>query len=124
MSTFKLEYHETHQGKIQKKFLEFSKELLKEPYGEDSLFVIKVDGKSMEPKINDQALVIADLSQKEFEDNAIYLVYKDDLMWIKQAKEHNKEQLFVSINPVFSHLVYKKEEVRVIAKALLTFTTL
>lgn len=124
MSTFKLEYHETHQGKVQKKFLEFSKELLKEPYGEDSLFVIKVDGKSMEPKINDQALVIADLSQKEFEDNAIYLVYKDDSMWIKQAKEHNKEQLFVSINPVFSHLVYKKEEVRVIAKALLTFTTL
>jgi phage repressor protein C with HTH and peptisase S24 domain len=124
VSTLKLEYHCEIQGKIEKQFLEFSKELLKEPYRIDSLFVIKVDGKSMEPKINDQALVVADLSQKEFEDGSIYLVFYENKMWIKQAKVEEGESLFVSINPVFSHLVYKKEEVRVIAKALLTFTTL
>lgn len=124
MSTLKLEYHCEIQGKIEKRFLEFSKELLKEPYSVDSLFVIKVDGKSMEPRINDQALVVADLSQKEVVSEAIYLVYYENNMWIKQAKVKEGKTLFVSINPAFSHLVYKKEEVRVIAKALLTFTTL
>jgi len=33
----------------------------------DSLFVIKVDGKSMEPVIKDRTLVVADLSQREVE---------------------------------------------------------
>jgi len=124
MSTIQLEYHENCEGKVEKKFLEFSRTLLKEPYSVDSLFVTKVEGKSMEPKINDQALVIADLSQKDFIHDAIYLVYYEDKMWIKQAKELEGEKLFVSINPLFKHLVYQREEVRVIAKALLTFTTL
>ncbi|MDD2640297.1 MAG: S24 family peptidase [Arcobacteraceae bacterium] len=124
MSTIQLEYHENDKGKVEKKFLEFSRILLQEPYSVDSLFVIKVEGKSMEPKINDQALVIADLSQKDFIHDAIYLVYYEDKMWIKQAKELEGEKLFVSINPLFKHLVYQREEVRVIAKALLTFTTL
>lgn len=124
MSIIKLEYHFEHEGKVEKKFLEFSRELLKEPYSVDSLFVIKVEGKSMEPKINHNALVVADLSQKDFIHDAIYLVYYEDKMWIKQAKEAEGEKLFVSINPLFKHLVYQREEVRVIAKALLTFTTL
>lgn len=124
MSTIQLEYHENDKGKVEKKFLEFSRTLLQEPYSVDSLFVIKVEGKSMEPKINDQALVIADLSQKDFIHDAIYLVYYEDKMWIKQAKELEGEKLFVSINPLFKHLVYQREEVRVIAKALLTFTSL
>lgn len=124
MSTIQLEYHENDKRKVEKKFLEFSRTLLQEPYSVDSLFVIKVEGKSMEPKINDQALVIADLSQKDFIHDAIYLVYYEDKMWIKQAKELEGEKLFVSINPLFKHLVYQREEVRVIAKALLTFTTL
>ena len=47
--------------------------------------MIQVDGKSMQPHINDKALVVADLSQKEFENNGIFLVYKDDKMWIKKA---------------------------------------
>ncbi|MFA7083827.1 MAG: S24 family peptidase [Arcobacteraceae bacterium] len=124
MSTIKLEYHEEDQGKVQKKFLTFSQELLKKPYVLESLFVIKVNGESMQPKINDNALVVADLSQKEFEQSAIYLVYYENNMWIKQAKKEEGKELFVSINPAFKHLVYAKEEVRVIAKALLTFTTL
>ncbi len=124
MSTLKLEYHENCEGKVEKKFLEFSQTLLQEPYRVDSLFVTKVEGQSMEPKINDQALVVSDLSQKDFIHDAIYSVYYEDRMWIKQAKEIEGEKYFVSINPLFKHLVYAKEEVRVIAKALLTFTTL
>ncbi len=124
MSTVKLEYHEIQKGKVEKRVLEFSKELLKEPYCIDSLFVIKVEGKSMQPKINDQALVVADVAQKEFTEAAIYLVEKENKIWIKQAKTINQEKVFVSINPDFSHLVYEYAEVRIIAKALLTFTSL
>lgn len=124
MNTIKLEYHQEIAGKIQKKELEFSKELLQTPYNLTSLFVTQVDGKSMQPLINHKALVVADLSQKEFEDEAIFLVYKDEKMWIKKAKIIDNEEYFVSINPDFSHLVYKKEETRIIAKALLTFTNL
>lgn len=124
MNTIKLEYHQEIAGKIQKKELEFSKELLQTSYNLTSLFVTQVDGKSMQPLIFHKALVVADLSQKEFEDEAIFLVYKDEKMWIKKAKIIDKEEYFVSINPDFSHLVYKKEETRIIAKALLTFTNL
>ena len=124
MNRIKLEYHQEIAGKIQKKELEFSKELLQTPYNLTSLFVTQVDGKSMQPLIIHKALVVADLSQKEFENEAIFLVYKDEKMWIKKAKVIDNEEYFVSINPDFSHLVYKKEETRIIAKALLTFTNL
>lgn len=124
MNTIKLEYHQEIAGKIEKKELVFSKDLLKTPYNINSLFVIQVDGKSMQTLINDKALVVADLSQKEFEDEAIFLVYKDGRMWIKKAKIIDEKEYFISINPDFSHLIYKKEETRVIAKALLTFTNL
>ena len=124
MNTIKLEYHQEIDLKIVKKELEFSKDLLKQPYALESLFVIQVDGKSMQPHINDKALVVADLSQKEFENNGIFLVYKDDKMWIKKALILDEKEFFVSINPDFSHLVYKKEESRIVAKAILTFTNL
>lgn len=124
MNTIKLEYHQEIAGKIQKKKLEFSKDLLKTPYKLSSLFVSQVDGKSMQMLIYDKALVVADLSQKEFENEAIFLVYKDDRMWIKKAKIIDEKEYFISINPDFSHLIYKKDETRIIAKALLTFTNL
>ena len=124
MNTIKLEYHQEIDLKIVKKELEFSKDLLKQPYALESLFVIQVDGKSMQPHINDKALVVADLSQKEFENKGIFLVYKDDKMWIKKALIIDEKEFFVSINPNFSHLVYKKEESRIVAKAILTFTNL
>ncbi|WP_346726263.1 S24 family peptidase [Arcobacter acticola] len=123
-NTIKLEYHQETDGKIEKKELSFSKDLLKEPYTKESLFVIQVDGKSMETLINDKALVVADLSKKEFENNKIFLVYKDDRMWIKKAKIIDNKEYFVSINPDFAHLVYEKKDTRIIAKTILTFTNL
>ncbi len=78
----------------------------------------------MQALINDKALVIADLSQKEFDDEKIFLVYKDNRMWIKKALIKENKELFVSINPDFADLVYEKEDVRIIAKAVLTFTSL
>ncbi len=86
--------------------------------------MIQVDGKSMETLINDKALVVADLSKKEFENNKIFLVYKDDRMWIKKAKIIDNKEYFVSINPDFAHLVYEKKDTRIIAKTILTFTNL
>ena len=124
MNTIKLEYHQEIARKVEKKELEFSKDLLKTPYKLSSLFVSQVDGKSMQTLISDKALVVADLSQKEFENEAIFLVYKDDRMWIKKAKIIDEKEYFISINPDFSHLIYKKDETRIIAKALLTFTNL
>lgn len=119
-----LEYTLIQENKPVQKSLSFSKSLLTMPYNETSLFVIQVDGQSMEPRINDRALVVSDLSQREIEDEGIYLVYHEEKMWIKQAKIEGERITFVSINPDYSHLVYKENEVRVVAKALLTFTSL
>uniref|UniRef100_UPI004048A001 S24 family peptidase n=1 Tax=Aliarcobacter sp. TaxID=2321116 RepID=UPI004048A001 len=124
MELITLEYHQEVDGVILKKELSFSQSLLTKNYKLESLFVIQVDGKSMEPRINDRALVVADLSQKEFENEEIFLVYKDNRMWIKKAKIIENKEYFISINPNFAHLIYKKEESRIIAKALLTFTNL
>lgn len=124
MSLITLEYTDILDGKNEKKVLEFSEELLPKSVNKASLFVIKVDGKSMQPVINDRTLVVADLSQKEVQDKGIYLVYKDDRMWIKQAKTKTNEMMFVSINEEYSHLVYKQTDVRVVAKAVLSFHTL
>lgn len=121
MNTVKLEYHQEIDKKVVKKELEFQKELLKIPYSESSLFVSKVDGKSMQPLIENKSLVVADLSQKEFADGAIFLIYKDSKMWIKKASIIKRKEFFVSINPAFSHLVYEKDDCRIIAKVLLHF---
>ena len=123
MPLITLEYVDTLDADNEKKVLNFSTSLLKEPVNKSSLFVIKVDGKSMQPVIKDRTLVVADLSQKELEDGGIYLVYYDNKMWIKQAKEKLSEMTLVSINEAYSHLVYKEEEVRVVAKAVLSFNT-
>ena len=123
MPLITLEYVDTLDADNEKKVLEFSTSILKEPVNKSSLFVIKVDGKSMQPVIMDRTLVVADLSQKELEDGGIYLVYYDNKMWIKQAKEKLSGMTFVSINEAYSHLVYKEAEVRVIAKAVLSFNT-
>lgn len=121
MNTIKLEYHQEIDKKIVKKELTLKKELFKTPYTESSLFVSKVDGKSMEPYIDNKSFVVADLSQQEFEDNAIFLIYKDERMWIKKASIIKRKEFFVSINPDFSHLVYEKDDCRIIAKVLLHF---
>ncbi len=123
MSLITLDYVDTLDGKIEKKVLEFSADLLPKNVNKQSLFVIKVDGQSMQPVIKDRTIVVADLSQRILEDKSIYLVYKDDRMWIKQAKKEDFGMTFVSINKAFSHLCYKEEEVRVIAKAVLSFNT-
>ena len=63
MSIISLEYNEIIDTKIEKKQIEFSEYLIQEEYNLDSLFITKVDGQSMQPVINNKALVVADLSQ-------------------------------------------------------------
>jgi len=123
MSLISLEYIDVLGGKNEKKVLEFSEDLLKAPFNKSSLFVVKVDGRSMEPVIQDRALVVADLSQKELEDQGIYLVHYENRMWIKQAKEDRNRLTFISINKNFSHLVYEAETVHIVAKVILSFST-
>lgn len=124
MNLISLDYSEIIDKKVVNKKLEFSSYLLKEPYKIDSLFVSKVDGKSMEPKINDASLVVADLSQNKFINESIFLVFYKDRMWIKKSTLIDGLEHFVSINSDYSHLVYKRDDVRIIAKVLLTFTNL
>jgi len=78
----------------------------------------------MQPAIKDRTLVVADLSQTDVQDKGIYLVYKDNKMWIKEAKQEKNEMIFVSIDEAYSHLVYKQSAVRVVAKAVLAFNVL
>ena len=100
----------------------FSKHLLNSTFNEKSLFTLIVDGKSMQPVINDRAIIIADLSKKELLNDKIYLVYYEEKMWVKKYDSENER--FISINPDFSHLVYKKDDVHLVAQVLLTFTNL
>lgn len=124
MDNITLNYQESLEDNTQKT-LTFSKSLLQKPYKEESLFVMKVEGQSMQPVILDNALVIADLSQKELVDESIYIVQYDNRMWIKKAKQDvDGSFIFVSINNDYSHLVYAAKDVYVIAKALLTFRNL
>lgn len=116
-----IEYNDYINGKYVKKVFELEKNLIKEDYSESSLFVSKVEGESMQPLIKDNAFVIADLSKKEFINEDIFLIFKENKMWIKKAFILNEEELFVSINPKFSHLKYKKEDCKIIAKVLLFF---
>ena len=123
MPLITLEYVDTLDADNEKKVLEFSTSLLKEPVNKSSLFVVKVDGKSMQPVIMDRTLVVADLSQRKLEHDGIYLVYYNNKMWIKQAKEKLSGITLISINEEYSHLVYQEVEVRVVAKAVLSFNT-
>lgn len=123
MPLITLEYFDILDGDNEKKVLEFSSDLLKGLINEESLFVSRVDGESMQPVIQDRALVVADVSQKDVEDKGIYLVHYDNRMWIKQAKEETGGMRFVSINEAFSHLVYDAADVRVAAKVVLSFST-
>ncbi len=116
-----LEYTDVFDNNKVKK-LQFSKDLIKTSFKEASLFALLVDGKSMQPVINHQAVVVADLSNKTLEEDGVYLVYHDNKMWVK--KYNLKKQIFFSINPEFSHLVYKEEEIHLVAKVILTFTNL
>lgn len=124
MSVITLQYTDTLDANNEKKVLEFSENLLPKSINRASLFVIKVDGESMEPLIKDRTLVVADLSQRDVKDKGIYLVYENNKMWIKEAKQEGNEILFVSINKAYSHLVYKHSDVRVVAKAVLAFNSL
>jgi len=123
MPLISLEYVDTLNLNNEKKVLEFSTSLLKEPINKNSLFVIRVDGQSMQPVIMDRTLVVADLSQREIKDGEIYLVYYDNKMWIKKAKKELDGVSFISINEKYAHLVYQETEVRVVAKAVLSFNT-
>ncbi len=67
------------------KTLEFSKYLLEDEVNKDSLFVLRVDGESMKPVINDKALVVVDLSKKQLLDGKIYIAYYENKLWIKKV---------------------------------------
>lgn len=123
MELITLEYIDVFD-KNEKKSLEFSASLLKKPYSKSSLFVMRVDGKSMEPLIQDASLVVVDLSQKELVNDAIYIVNIHNKSWIKRAKIAQSEEFFISINQDFAHLVYRAEDVRLIGRALLAFSAL
>jgi len=121
MSLISLEYTNIVD---EKKSLEFSESLLQKPYNKASLFVMQVDGKSMQTLIQDRALVVVDLSQKELIHDAIYIVHYQNRSWIKRAKIGENGAFFISINHDFAHLVYDAKSVRLIGRVLLTFSTL
>ena len=96
--------------------------MIKKDFKEASLFALLVDGESMQPVINDKAVIVVDLSQKSFFDGDIYVLYYENKMWVKKYDLESKS--LVSINPLFSHLVYAQDDVHIVGKALLTFTKL
>jgi len=113
-----LEYIDIFENNT-KKQLVFSKHLISQEYNEKSLFALMVDGESMQPLIKDRAVVVCDLSLKEFVDGAIYILYHGDKMWIK--KYNKKDETFISINPNYSDLIYKKEDIYLVGKVLIDF---
>ena len=118
MQKIKLSYTDIFDDNKQKELI-FSKDLLPRKYSKKSLFALIVDGKSMQPLIKDRAVVVCDLSLKELEAEAIYILYYGDKMWIK--KYNQKDETFVSINPKYKHLVYKKEDIYLVGKVVVEF---
>jgi phage repressor protein C with HTH and peptisase S24 domain len=118
-----LEYIDSFDNNISKK-LEFSSSLLENKYNLNSLYTLIVDGESMQPLIQDRALVVADLSQKDIIDDSTYLISHKNKVWIKKAKICKGETTFISINKEYSHLIFSKNDIHLIAKVLLTFTKL
>ena len=104
------------------KDLTFSTHLINQKFKEESLFISIVDGESMQPLINHKAVIVSDLSNKKLENSSNFLIYYENKMWVKKYNKENKT--FISINPNFSHLVYKENEVTLVAKVLITFTNL
>ena len=123
MSLICLEYKDFFDNNKEKK-LEFSENLLLSSYNVKSLFALKVDGESMQPVINDKALIVSDLSQKNIENESIYVVYNAGKMWVKKAIIDKNLTTFISINKKFAHLIFNEKDTRVIGKVLLTFTNL
>ena len=123
MSLICLEYKDFFDNNKEKK-LEFSENLLLSSYNVKSLFALKVDGESMQPVINDKALIVTDLSQKIIENESIYVVYNAGKMWVKKAIIDKNTTTFISINKKFAHLIFNEKDTRVLGKVLLTFTNL
>ena len=121
MDNITLKYTDIFDDKKIKDLI-FSRHLINKSFNEKSLFVTLVNGKSMQPTINHKAIIVSDLSNKKLQNNGIYLVYYENKMWVK--KYDLKKKIFFSINPDFSHLIYKDHEIHLIAKVLLTFTNL
>lgn len=123
MKLISLEYIDLFDNDKKKK-LEFSSNLLDKNTSLNSLFVLRVDGESMEPLVLNRSLVVADLSKKKFHKDNIFIVNIHGKFWIKKAKILGEKKMFVSINENFSHLVYDFSEVKIIARVLLTFSKL
>lgn len=104
------------------KNLVFSKHLIKNDFKESSLFALLVDGESMQPVINHKAVIVVDLSQKEFTDEGIYVLHHEARIWVKKYDLENKK--FVSINPKYAHLVYSQDDIHIVGRVLITFTNL
>jgi phage repressor protein C with HTH and peptisase S24 domain len=121
MENITLEYVDVFDDNTTKELV-LSKHLIHKEFNQKSLFALLVDGKSMQPVINDRAVIVADLSAKELVHDAIYLLYYGEKMWVKKYDE--KKEIFFSINPNFSHLVYPQNKIHLVARVVLTFTNL
>lgn len=116
-----LEYY--NQSLKQKEVLHFSPSLLKGKPRISSLFVIKLDGESMQDLIQDKSLLVASLDVDTLSDGCLYLLDYENRLWLKQAKKIKSTFVFISINKKFSHLLFKEEDIRVVAKVLASFTS-
>lgn len=116
-----LEYYDANH---KKSILEFSRYLIKEDFHEESLFIMKLDGKSMEPLVLHNSLVVLDLSKKNLLENSLYLISANNELFLKKYIFKDDSSTFTSINKDFENHKFFKKDVKVIAKALLTFTSL
>lgn len=113
----KLTYYNISLKKIST--LEFSSSRIKEKFKKESLFVLNLEGKSMQPLILDKSLLIVSLDYGEIIDKSLYIIEHEKNLWLKQADISNHKMRFISINKDFSHIIYEKEDIRIIAKVLL-----
>ena len=116
-----LEYY--NQSLKQKEVLSFSSSLLKGKPRISSLFVIKIEGESMQDLIQDKSLIVASLDVDALNDGCLYLLDYENKLWLKKAKKTNNAFVFISTNEKFSHLHFKEEEIRIVAKVLASFTS-
>jgi len=116
-----LEYY--NQSVKKKEVLHFSSSLLKSKPRISSLFALQIEGESMQDLIQDKSLLVASLDIGTLSDGCLYLLDYENKLWVKKAKKINNSFVFISTNEKFSHLLFKEEEIRVVAKVLASFAS-
>ncbi|WP_029897799.1 S24 family peptidase [Desulfohalovibrio reitneri] len=103
-----------------KSHLAFRTDWLRTKGGPGSMVVVRADGDSMAPTIEDGSIVLCDESRTEFADNRVFLVEHQDGIVIKRLRKRGDTVLMVSDNGGVEQEIRGEDHFRIIARCIWT----